>query len=1291
MLNQLRKYRKQFSIGLFIIIFGVSFKLFLYDYTSKIIGEFIFELIQLSARNELDLTADDFEFAPFDRTFTIKNLSVKPSPGSSLEKKNQFEVNFPSFKVQIESFLSIYFNKSLSITGVSFDKPHIKIRKEEKEEIDNVAPVTFEISKMYQVISKYLDELSITYFDLNQGKVEFYTKNEKLFNIGNVSLLIENFSLDSGNLWKSENIFNTDKVILKINNQSIITEDKGHKAGFDSLYISTVDSSFIIYNFRYRNIKNPDKQDSVFIPRIALKHINYDAFFQDGLVDLGIVDLINPYIHLHPKTKKIDLRKKTEPVINNTRFSFLIDSINFVNGSVSYIDSLKVFKAENLSLKHGIYIVKPGGYFIEPSQILDRISLSTKRINFSDEDIDVSIGAIYLEGKEKKFHFEDVNINSDLKNQKFKYTSKNIIIKDFKYKKEGFLQIDSTWISNPNLEFNVLINSKRKNNQALHFGIKYINVANGTFIGNIDTLNIELNDFNLTGNKLSDTLGIDAIKRIKVFISEIDIGSPGYSGQLADFSFNGETNNLTAERVFSPFGELGIFRLYNPVYQASKTLASIDSAYIKDSDIEIEQKKKKKNRDSSKLTFSYEKIIALNNNVKIIDSTNVYEIEKINSVISRNLKVKLFDFEKSKVVLDKTVIETKSCNLDTNNFLTIRNIDFENTEIGNAGADSVILFSLLDTAGVLKYDSLLQKLERIAIYQPNIQLTDIPKRKGNTRDSTFTIIPPVTVRNGNFRWLTKNGRLKADTINIESKQRIRSNELLKSLQEITTQVDKVIYENDKISISVTNISKENNEIYLSSLIFSDTSGMKANLNKLFISNPEWGSLTNGEYIANSISVGQGNVTIKNRNQKNNDESKVSLPNIDIPFNRFRNIDLVVERPDQDIVLNKLDIELKNLKTDSTTSIKDLIVDTEINLSGGPFEYNLEKADRDIKFQGFNYRDVNSQLTISKINSTPLHNKEETMTKREFESDWIDGSAEKIVLTGFDVRRLIFEKDIFVNYMNVQGMDLYIYRDKRLPEPVNYVRLPHAYLIESKRNISIDSVHIETNRIVYNEKNNKSDELGKLHFNGITGDLTNIYSNEDSIRKKGKLKLVASGDIMDNGFFSTEVTFETLDTLGEYRMKGQVGNMDLTQLNPMMENTALLTIESGFNRSIEFEFDASHEYAVGSMKFYYENLKVKVLNKERAAKGLTAGFKSFFANTFIVNKNNPHFLFVREGDIYFERIEERSIFNYWAKSLLSGVVTSIGARSNKKEIKRLNEEAKEKLKDSNLDDAVVNAY
>ena len=72
-------------------------------------------------------------------------------------------------------------------------------------------------------------------------------------------------------------------------------------------------------------------------------------------------------------------------------------------------------------------------------------------------------------------------------------------------------------------------------------------------------------------------------------------------------------------------------------------------------------------------------------------------------------------------------------------------------------------------------------------------------------------------------------------------------------------------------------------------------------------------------------------------------------------------------------------------------------------------------------------------------------------------------------------------------------------------------------------------------------------------------------------------------------------------------------------------------------------------------------------------------KSFFANAFVVKKNNPAFkIFPRQGDMYYERDPQKIIIDYVAKTALSGIISSIGARNFRKEIKNIQNESKKEM-------------
>jgi hypothetical protein len=119
--------------------------------------------------------------------------------------------------------------------------------------------------------------------------------------------------------------------------------------------------------------------------------------------------------------------------------------------------------------------------------------------------------------------------------------------------------------------------------------------------------------------------------------------------------------------------------------------------------------------------------------------------------------------------------------------------------------------------------------------------------------------------------------------------------------------------------------------------------------------------------------------------------------------------------------------------------------------------------------------------------------------------------------------------------------------------------------------------------------------------------------------------------------------------------------------------------------------ANEQYSYGEMKFYYQDLRIALINREtETTRGIGQVLGSFFANTFIIKTNNPSNLVFRKGDVFFERDEKRAIFNYWTKTFLSGVVSSIGAVNNKKKIRQMQQENLKEIKErAKLATAIMN--
>jgi hypothetical protein len=113
----------------------------------------------------------------------------------------------------------------------------------------------------------------------------------------------------------------------------------------------------------------------------------------------------------------------------------------------------------------------------------------------------------------------------------------------------------------------------------------------------------------------------------------------------------------------------------------------------------------------------------------------------------------------------------------------------------------------------------------------------------------------------------------------------------------------------------------------------------------------------------------------------------------------------------------------------------------------------------------------------------------------------------------------------------------------------------------------------------------------------------------------------------------------------------------------------LKFTSGYLNMLKLNAQVNNDRAYGQMKFYYHDMHIKLLKNGGTEKTrLLKSAESNFINFFYVKNNNTS----RTGLIYFERLKDRSFFNYMGRIILSGVSTSVGARKNKayrKEYKR----------------------
>jgi hypothetical protein len=123
--------------------------------------------------------------------------------------------------------------------------------------------------------------------------------------------------------------------------------------------------------------------------------------------------------------------------------------------------------------------------------------------------------------------------------------------------------------------------------------------------------------------------------------------------------------------------------------------------------------------------------------------------------------------------------------------------------------------------------------------------------------------------------------------------------------------------------------------------------------------------------------------------------------------------------------------------------------------------------------------------------------------------------------------------------------------------------------------------------------------------------------------------------------------------------GNLGNMDLSGLNPILVPNAGIEIASGTNNYMQFDGMGNADSAWGVFHFRYNDLSLKVLKKNKAYDGQESKFMSFIANKLMHNSNPSGNRPERVANMYFERDPNKGIINLMVKAIINGAFAVIG--------------------------------
>ncbi len=358
---------------------------------------------------------------------------------------------------------------------------------------------------------------------------------------------------------------------------------------------------------------------------------------------------------------------------------------------------------------------------------------------------------------------------------------------------------------------------------------------------------------------------------------------------------------------------------------------------------------------------------------------------------------------------------------------------------------------------------------------------------------------------------------------------------------------------------------------------------------------------------------------------------------------------------RDVQLSGIQLSDAELRSTMSLSFPELLRNNHrmrLGLDG----INSEKGFTGMRVRGLQLSGGAGSLVLDSLSIIPLIDRDSFNRLQTYQTDYISLKTGRISASGIEP-----DSVLHIRNLNLHQPILEVYKDKRLPFRAGIRKpLPTDLLQQYARRLRLDSLGLENADITYEELNEKTNKTGSVRFNRLNAVVLNLagsgHTSGDSLR------LIASGSLLDSMHFRFRFMQAYLDTQHTFNFAFRMSPFDMCILNPVLTPLLSAKIKSGMLDTLRMNAFGREYIAHGKMKMYYRGLRAAYLNNgDEHSRTLKTRLITFLANNIILRRNN------RKGisQVYMERKLDRSVFNYWLKIILSGVISSTGARSNKK--------------------------
>ena len=1239
----------------------VSFHFWFRDHAEEVIEE----MVSARSNGKINLKLKKFRFNYFSRKMELQNAVFYTT--DSLNAPTAYKFGIYKIRVELQSLWQLVFHGKLLIESLSLTRPDIEAIQIHRDSADNETNVSIsqEMGRIYNSIHDALDYLGAKRFSIEEGKFSLINRidpGKHPIVISHIHFLIDSTQYNAIN---KSGYPDNDNMILRTHDQDISLPDGRHRISFRNLRINISNHSIEMDSCTIAAAKSDINQAAftIFFDTLRLSSVDFGTLYKKDLIKADTVYCTQPRINLEVALRDSSLRKapSLKTLIQPLTGDLQLGYVAVQNADIAIVttrnDHSTTFTSQNDNIEiTGLHInsdssdpiaVKDFSMAIRDYETLSRDSTLAFRfdsIKFNNSRIVLSNFTVKtLDGKRSSDvdrsysipRLELTNLSWDelLFNRNIKASKATLYYPVMNYKRVK--------PRNQNRRINIFRDLGSIDEVT---ELQQLQVIDGQLNMQLDPrtkITLQDADILVSSNEL---LGSKNIKSIQRSLNQVSFGKGVLNindvrVELNHVHFTGKEDQLEAEEVnvYDPTKTLSataknvvVNELY---YNDTAKSISVDGLEWQQATVSLGALAKEAKPSRSSILL---KNISGNNTAlsiltpeqsinTTIQSLSADELRKPanKAPVIYGLKAAGKNFN---LVRNSLWIETEAYSIDDKN-----RSSFSNACVEQINANTVLTGTIASVNFV-----------------PNIQ--EILDGKYHFEEATL-IDPFIYVQ------AKKDSRIKP----FEPKSKLTDFYIGK----LTIKKPAVLFENGD-SLTGAYIQWNNPEVtavkneWLLTNINSSATGNTISIKNIEINGPGFSytekkgkhfSIDNGEIHAEAenflINPGTDSAWTWSAGIKTADVKRLNH------FNIKNGGQLIIDEA------SLRNIFLSNAAVKNVAALLGANPSFEIINPGGSYidSTNILSWDR------FSFNQINHRLTIDSFRFKPVLPRDSFIANNPYQTDYITASAGRIYLEGADIGYYMADSTLKAGKLTIENAVITAYRDATKPFKGRLKILPSLMIKRFPPLISFDTIQLSDATVTYSQVDRKTGKTGTIPLTHLSAVLSPVRNYD--LNATDSLELNAHALLMDKAPIQLLARESYNDSLAGIHMVLKADNADMTFLNTALIPLASAKVRSGHLDTLVMDVNANEYTAYGTMKMNYRNLKIGILKKgDENKKNVWTRLINFAANTFLLKHNNNN---KRVGTVYFERLRERSFFNYLVKMTISGIAYTTGLKKEKKKI------------------------